>query len=34
MVSANASQKDPLKFIAYFVCDHPGPLSVDVPEKK
>jgi quercetin dioxygenase-like cupin family protein len=31
-VSANASDKEPVKFIAYFVCDHDTPLSVAVPE--
>lgn len=33
-VSANASTKDPLKFVAYFICDHQAPLSTDVPESK
>ena len=33
-VSANASGKLPAKFLAYFVCDHRTPLSVDVPETK
>lgn len=33
-VSANASTKDPLKFLAYFICDHKAPLSTDVPENK
>jgi quercetin dioxygenase-like cupin family protein len=33
-VSANASQNVPVKFVAYFVCDHDVPLSVDVPEEK
>jgi quercetin dioxygenase-like cupin family protein len=28
-VSANASETDRARFIAYFVCDHDGPLSVD-----
>ena len=31
-VSANASQQERAKFIAYFVCDREGPLSVDAPE--
>jgi quercetin dioxygenase-like cupin family protein len=31
-VSANASQKDPAKFLAYFVCDHDVPLSVAPPK--
>jgi quercetin dioxygenase-like cupin family protein len=34
LVSANASAKDALKFIAYFTCDHQAPLSSDVPESK
>jgi quercetin dioxygenase-like cupin family protein len=33
-VSANASQTEPAKFIAYFVCDHETPLSINVPENK
>ena len=33
-VSANASDKVPAKFLAYFVCDHQTPLSVDVPASK
>ena len=33
-VSANASQTKPTKFVAFFVCDHETPLSVDVPETK
>src|SRR5215469_1150523 len=28
-ISANASQQDPAKFIAYFVCDHDSPLSTE-----
>jgi quercetin dioxygenase-like cupin family protein len=32
VVSANASQKEPAKLIAYFVCDHDAPLSVAAPE--
>jgi quercetin dioxygenase-like cupin family protein len=31
MVSANASSTEPAKLIAYFICDHDAPLSVDVP---
>jgi len=34
LVSANASQTAPVKFIAYFTCDHKAPLSTDVPEPK
>jgi quercetin dioxygenase-like cupin family protein len=29
-VSANASATQPAKLIAYFVCDHEAPLSVNV----
>ena len=32
MVSANASDKVPARFIAYFVCDHDTPLSVAAPQ--
>lgn len=31
-VSANASQTQPATFIAYFVCDHDTPLSINVRE--
>lgn len=31
LVSANASEDGPARFLAYFVCDHPTPLSVPVP---
>ena len=34
LVSANASSTEPATFLAYFVCDHDTPLSVDVPEIK
>ncbi len=34
LVSANASDKERAKFLAYFVCDNHTPLSVDVPESK
>jgi quercetin dioxygenase-like cupin family protein len=34
MVSANASDKEPARFLAYFVCDQHEPLSVTVPENK
>jgi quercetin dioxygenase-like cupin family protein len=30
-VSANASQMEPAKFIAFFVCDREGPLSIEAP---
>jgi quercetin dioxygenase-like cupin family protein len=30
-VSGNASDREPAKFLAYFICDHEAPLSVDVP---
>jgi quercetin dioxygenase-like cupin family protein len=31
-VSANASQDEPARFLAYFVCDRATPLSVPVTE--
>lgn len=31
MVSKNASATEPATFLAYFICDHAGPLSVKVP---
>lgn len=34
LISANASDREPAKFIAYFVCDHDTPLSTAVPELK
>jgi quercetin dioxygenase-like cupin family protein len=33
-VSANASDKVPVKFLAYFVCDRETPLSVPAPGSK
>ncbi|MGJ5814394.1 cupin domain-containing protein [Paludibaculum fermentans] len=30
-ISANASRTESAKFVAYFLCDHDAPLSVDVP---
>ncbi len=33
-VSADASDKVPVKFLAYFVCDHETPLTVPAPESK
>jgi len=32
LVSANASDTEPAKFVAYFVCDRDTPLSVAAPE--
>lgn len=32
LVSANASQDKPARFLAYFVCDRKTPLSVPVPQ--
>ncbi len=29
LVSANASSTKPAKFVAYLICDHESPLSVD-----
>ena len=34
LVSANASAKEPAVFLAYFICDHSGPLSVKVPHEQ
>ena len=31
MVSKNASATEPATFLATFICDHTGPLSVKVP---
>ena len=30
-VSANASERDPVQFLAYFTCDHDAPLSEELP---
>jgi quercetin dioxygenase-like cupin family protein len=30
IVSANASSTEPAKLLAYLICDHDGPLSVDL----
>ncbi len=32
LVSANASSTQPAELVAYLLCDHDVPLSVDVPE--
>ena len=32
VVSANASQDVPARFLAYFVCDHTTPFSVPVTD--
>jgi quercetin dioxygenase-like cupin family protein len=32
LVSANASDTEPVRFLAYFACDRDAPLSVAVPE--
>jgi len=29
LVSANASATEPAKFVAYMICDHDAPLSVE-----
>jgi quercetin dioxygenase-like cupin family protein len=34
LVSANASSTEPVKFIAYFICDHDTPLSLPAPDFK
>jgi quercetin dioxygenase-like cupin family protein len=31
VLGANASDTEPARFIAYFTCDGPGPLTVPVP---
>ena len=31
LVSANASDRDPVRFLVYFTCDHDAPLSEAVP---
>jgi quercetin dioxygenase-like cupin family protein len=31
LVSANASDRDPVRFLAYFTCDHDAPLGEAVP---
>jgi quercetin dioxygenase-like cupin family protein len=31
LVSANASDRDSVRFLAYFACDHDAPLSEAVP---
>ncbi len=33
-VSANASQTEPAKLLAFFVCDHETPVTVAVPATK
>jgi hypothetical protein len=32
LVSANASSTEPARPIAYLLCDHDAPISVDAPE--
>ena len=32
LVSANASSTEPAKLVAYLICDHDAPLSVDVSD--
>lgn len=34
LVSANASSTESAKFVAYMICDHDTPLSIDVPEHR
>ena len=31
LISANASSTEPAKLVAYLLCDHDAPLSVDLP---
>jgi quercetin dioxygenase-like cupin family protein len=33
LVSANASTTEPAKLLAYLICDHDAPLSIDVPQR-
>jgi len=32
LVSANASSTEPAKLVAYLICDHDAPLSIDVSD--
>jgi quercetin dioxygenase-like cupin family protein len=34
LISANASDKEPVRFLATFTCDQEAPLSTDVPEAR
>ena len=34
LVSGNASSTEPARMIAWFVCDHDGPLSTDRPQQE
>src|SRR5262245_56217357 len=34
LVSANASATEPAKLVAYLLCDHEGPISVDVSQSE
>lgn len=34
LVSANASRKEPVRFLAGFTCDHETPLTVLVPDAR
>jgi quercetin dioxygenase-like cupin family protein len=34
LVSANASATEPARLLAYFVCDHHAPLSMEIAEKQ
>jgi quercetin dioxygenase-like cupin family protein len=34
LVSENASSTEPVRFLAYFICDHDTPLSVPAPGSK
>jgi quercetin dioxygenase-like cupin family protein len=34
LLSANASETEPARMLAYLVCDTRAPLSVDVPQSK
>ncbi len=32
LVSANASEKEPARFVVSFICDHETPLTVPPPQ--
>ncbi len=34
LISANASDTEPVRFLAYFTCDQEAPLSIAVPESE
>jgi hypothetical protein len=34
VVSANASQDEPARFLAYFICDRETPLTLPAPREQ